>query len=210
MSFMGIKNLPDLSSDPNAVPHADSVPADDSTPAIPNNLQQTASRSVVNASVRAAGVTNSTLCQSVVSAVYVEQHRKDQRSNSFIMTGLPVEHDIDDDTKVKHICKTNLNIDIDTNVVKVKRIGTLRPDKIQPVVVTLKHKDVAQDIIKKARLLRNSLSEYIRASVFINPNLTKAESAAAYELRCKRRQSKLNAAATGNRNPDLSTRNQDQ
>lgn len=211
MSFIGIKNLPNLSSGSNSVSHTDSVQVHNSIPVISNKQQLSAApTNVINANVKTAGIINSTLCQSVVSAVYVEQHIKDQRSNSFIITGLPVEHDIDDDTKVKHICKNDLHINIDTDLVKVKRIGTPRSDKIQPVVVILKHKDTAQEIIKKARLLRKSLSEYIRSSVFINPNLTKAESAAAYELRCKRRQSKLSASTSGNNNPGPSTSNQEQ
>ena len=45
---------------------------------------------------------NSNLCQSVVAAMYVEQKQKSRRSNSFIVSGLPVENDIDDVTKIKH------------------------------------------------------------------------------------------------------------
>lgn len=136
-------------------------------------------------------IMNSNLCHSVVSAMYVEQRQKDLRANSFVVSGLPVEHDIDDETKVKRICKQSLNIDIDANVTKVKRIGKPSADKkAQPLLVILKQKDLAQRIINDARLLRQSCSNYIRTNVFINPNLTHAESIAAYQMRCRRRQAK--------------------
>ena len=38
-----------------------------------------------------------------------------------------------------------------------------------------------------ARRLRQSSDDFIRQNVFINTNLTRAESKAAYELRCRRR-----------------------
>ena len=55
----------------------------------------------------------------------------------------------------------------------------------------LKDKTLAQEIINKARLLRQSSSNYTRQSIFINPNLTRAEATAAYLIRCQKRQSKL-------------------
>ena len=134
-------------------------------------------------------VIRSNLCQSAVSAMYVEQHEKERRSNSFIISGLPVEVDVDDSKKVKHICTHDLNIPIDDCISKIKRIGKLLPNKIQPVLVILKDKEVAQKVIKKAKSLRQSQSAYVRKSVFINPNQTRAEELAAYQLRCQRRQS---------------------
>ena len=134
-------------------------------------------------------IIRSNLCQSAVSAMYVEQHEKERRSNSFIISGLPVEVDVDDSKKVNHICTHDLNIPIDNCISKIKRIGTSRPNKIQPVLVILKDKEVAQKVIKKAKFLRQSQSAYVRKSVFINPNQTKAEELAAYQLRCQRRQS---------------------
>lgn len=141
-------------------------------------------------------IMNSNLCHSVVSAMYVEQRQKDLRANSFVVSGLPIEHDIDDETKIKHICKQNLNIDIDANITKVKRIGKPSPGRTQPLLVLLKHKDQAQRIINNARLLRQSCSNYIRTNVFINPNLTHAESIAAYQIRCRRRQARTAQPST--------------
>ena len=141
-------------------------------------------------------IMNSNLCHSVVSAMYVEQRQKDLRANSFVVSGLPAEHDIDDETKIKRICKQNLNIDIDANVTKIKRIGKPRPGKTQPLLVILKRRDQAQHIINSARLLRQSSSNYIRSNVYINANLTHAEAIAAYQMRCQKRQAKTAQPST--------------
>ena len=146
---------------------------------------------------------NSNLCQSVVTAMYVEQRHKDKRSNSFVISGLPIENDIDDLTKIKHICRSDLKVNVESKIVKVKRVGTVKPGKIQPVLVILNDTLLAQEIIQKARLLRKSLSNYIRQSVYINPNLTRAEATAAYLVRCQKRQSK----ATGNSTPNVGQSN---
>ena len=42
-------------------------------------------------------------------------------------------------------------------------------------------------ILSNAKQLRNSVNDCVRANVFINPDLTNAEAAVAYEERCRRR-----------------------
>lgn len=138
----------------------------------------------------------SNLCQTVVTAMYVEQKQKDRRANSFVVSGLPIEEDIDDEKKIKHICKNDIGIDIEGNIASVKRIGKPRPEKVQPVLVILKDKQYAQNIVHKARLLRHSHSDYVRQFVYINTNMTRAESSAAYLLRCQRREHNTTRTAT--------------
>lgn len=150
-----------------------------------DNLCMTTNNSKTNSPVING---SSTLCQSVVTAMYVDQKQKDRRSNTFIITGLPVENDIDDKTKVQKICKMDIGVDIDTNIVNVRRLGKPSTDKLQPVLVILKEKQLAQQIIQKAKLLRQSSSAYIRQTIYINQNLTRAEATAAYLVRCQRRE----------------------
>jgi hypothetical protein len=54
-------------------------------------------------------------------------------------------------------------------------------------LVHLKQADQAKKLISKAKLLRRSYSSTVREQVLINPNLTKAEAAAAYQIREQRR-----------------------
>jgi hypothetical protein len=63
---------------------------------------------------------------------------------------------------------------------KKKRLGIPQPNKPQPLLVVLRSVDYAQQIIDNAKRLRKSADPEIRRQVFINRNLTRAESEAAY------------------------------
>ena len=67
------------------------------------------------------------------------------------------------------------------------RLKPSRSDKIPLLLVCFSSEEIATQIMSHARDLRTSQSEYIRSSVFINRDLTKAEAAAAFEIREKRR-----------------------
>lgn len=208
MSFIGIntsslKALPDLKNlsndhnEQNALEPSskDEVPTNDidgNHTLTPHDMN-TEAWSTINKKTNTKVTNNimkSNLCQSVVSAMYVDQRQKDQRANSFVISGLPSEDDVDDKVKVKHICRYDLKTDNEPEILKVRRIGNPSPGKIQPLLVILKQKIQAQEIVAKARMLRNSSSDYTRTNIYINPNLTRAESAAAYQLRCQRRHNK--------------------
>ena len=55
---------------------------------------------------------------------------------------------------------------------------------------SLKNQDDADYLVHHARLLRQSSSQEICDNVYINPDLTRAEAKAAYELRCSRRKAR--------------------
>jgi hypothetical protein len=64
----------------------------------------------------------------------------------------------------------------------------------------VKNVDHAKRIISSARHLRQSQDPLVRDNVYINPNLTKAEASAAYELRCRHReQGAARRTTTGDR-----------
>jgi hypothetical protein len=83
----------------------------------------------------------------------------------------------------------------------VKRLGQPSPGKTRPLLVALKSIDQAQHIINSARQLRQSENPIVRDGVYINPNLTKAEAAAAYQLRIQRRQAAQRRARQSAANP---------
>ena len=125
-----------------------------------------------------------TLQQSVVAAVYVDQEREKRRETSLMVTGLPPVAGKGDNKLFVDLCSSELNLMPD--VVSVKRIGHAQ-GKIQPLLVYLKLADEVKKIINSAKLLRRSSVPAIRESVYINPNLTKAEAIAAYQVRVQRR-----------------------
>ena len=68
-----------------------------------------------------------------------------------------------------------------------KRLGQVKVNRIQPILVTLRNESIAQHILSSAKILRNSTYDEVREKIFINPDITKAESLALFELREKRR-----------------------
>jgi len=103
------------------------------------------------------------------------------------MTGLPVDALLTDTQFVKNLCHYELGIDAD--VVRCDRIGNPVSGKIQPVKVAVRSAVQAAQIISSAKLLRRSKNQFVSEKVFINADMTKAQSLAAYEDRCRRRQS---------------------
>lgn len=133
--------------------------------------------------------------ESVVAAVYVDKAASDRRSSSFIVSGLPPSPSADDKKLVADLCHRDLGVRPD--ITAIKRLGHPRPSAPQPLLVHVKQSDEAQHIIRHARSLRQSSDNFTQLNVFINANLTKAEAKAAYDIRCRRRQSNAthNAAA---------------
>jgi len=145
------------------------------------------------------------LRQSMVAAVYIDQRDRDNRASSFIISGLPTSAVHSDTSIVKELCTNEFHVDID--IVNTKRLGKVLSSssssslssssvKVQPILVNVKNTDHVKQIVSSARQLRVSAVPLIRDNVFINPNLTKAEAAAAYELRCRRRQTAARRSTT--------------
>jgi hypothetical protein len=132
------------------------------------------------------------LQQSMVAAVYRDQTDKQRRESSLIVSGLQPNHAISDKSLFISLCAGEFAITPD--VVIVKRIGHLQPGKVQPLLVTLRQVDQAQQLIASARQLRQSTNPAVRDHVYINPNLTRAQAEAAYYMRLHRRQVAQNRA----------------
>ena len=126
-----------------------------------------------------------TIRDTVVAAVYVDKAVSDRRSASFIVSGLPPKPSCHDQLLVADLCHRELTRK--PEVTYAKRLGRPTPGRIQPLLVHVKTTDEARYITSNARRLRQSTDPDIRQNVFINVNLTRAESKAAYELRCRRR-----------------------
>jgi hypothetical protein len=68
------------------------------------------------------------------------------------------------------------------------RLDATGVQKFPPLLVSLGCAEQAKYLIDNARKLRGSVSDYTRQHVFINPDMTAAESKAAYDQRCRRRE----------------------
>jgi hypothetical protein len=129
-----------------------------------------------------------TLRQNVVTAVYVDQTIKKRHETSLIVSGLQPTSSQSDSNLFAAICHDEFHIL--PNVILTKRLGRRDDGKPQPLLVVLKQADEANKLINLAKTLRRSTNAAVRQTVYINPYMTRAEAAVAYQLREQRRQSK--------------------
>jgi len=138
----------------------------------------------------------------VVAAVYVDRRRSEQRANSFIVTGISESPSHSDKNTVFELCASELGTGIEVDIIACKRLGRVQSERRCPILVVCKSVDCVADVLAYAKLLRNSVDPEVKRMVYINPNLTKAEARAAYELHCQRRLSSQRRASqqyVGNR-----------
>jgi hypothetical protein len=130
-----------------------------------------------------------------VTAMYIDQKRKQQRASNIVISGLPTS---DNDIKtVTELLRSEFEWDSSNwsgvNVIGCRRIGRCQENKIQPLLVTFSDSHQSDYFIKNAKILRGSSDDTVQSSVFINPDLTPSEARAAYELRLLRRQRRQHA-----------------
>ena len=124
--------------------------------------------------------------QEYMAAMYVEQANKARRANSFVVAGLPINSQQTDNQLVELLCRDEFGLEV--KALSSKRIGRQVADKPRNLLVYVQSNQQAQEIIGLAKTLRRSTNTAVRTGVFINPNLTKAEAKAQFEMRQKRRQ----------------------
>ena len=189
LSYLGIETIPSHASTSSTSPPvsaaaAVSAAASGSTSSPGTNVQPT-NQSYASITVRRPVPLSSALKQAVVSAVYRDFEDKDRRSKNVVINGMPTSTG-DDVTAVRELLATEF--DQEFNVVKCRRLGRFQSGKLQPLLVTMESDVQAAYITRNAKILRQSSRESVRRSVFINPDLTRAEAFTAYQNRCERRQ----------------------
>lgn len=141
------------------------------------------------------------LSKDVVAAVYVDMAEKNKRESNIIVSGLQPSLTETDIQLVLNLCSTELGTQPD--VVHAKRLGRKLIGKTQPLLVVLRDADEAKKLIRNARYLRHSTNSVVKKDVYINPNLTAAEAAAAYQLRVQRRSSAQRRRENGGYDGDV-------
>lgn len=125
------------------------------------------------------------LRDAVVAAVYNDQQQQSNRAANLVVTGLPSSSD--DKQLTTDIIRKELHIEPD--IVHCKRLGQQRGSKPRPLLLVLRAPAGADEIMAKAKYLRQAAS-VVAQSVYINRHLTSAQSKAAYDERCRRRDRK--------------------
>jgi hypothetical protein len=117
--------------------------------------------------------------------MYIDLGLKQRRAKNIIITGMQCSRD--DRRAVSDLLQKEFRLD-DDPVVSCKRIGRSSGDRVQPLLVNMQSRSDAEYIIHNAKFLRKSRNAEVRQNIFISADLTPAESKAAYELRCRRRE----------------------
>jgi len=131
------------------------------------------------------------LHEAVVTAVHTDQRSRERRAKSVVVSGLATDTGSSDTATFHRLCVSELGFDAE--VTYTRRLGNVIDGRIQPLLVCLQSAEVANELVKNAKLLRNSVDTYVRENVYINHNLTKIEARLAYEERCRRQQRLLRA-----------------
>jgi len=142
--------------------------------------------------VSGAGVV--TMQEAAVSAMYVEKAENDRRAASFIVSGLPTSNSSTDRQRVTQLLESELGVC--PVITYTKRLGQSSSTKIQPLLVYLRDTSQAQYTVSHARRLRQSNDPFVKNTIYVNMNLTKAAAHAAYEMRCRRRQATSRQSAS--------------
>lgn len=124
----------------------------------------------------------------VLSAVYSDKKQQESRAKNVIVSGLPISSECDDKTVVKQLCEEEL--DIVPDIHNCKRLGRVMNGRCQPILVSLSSAEHASQLLSSAKKLRRSANALIKDNVYINAHLTKGQAAAAYQLRCQKRQTR--------------------
>ena len=124
--------------------------------------------------------------QSILKSVHLDLMNKNKKKSNVVISGLASSDQLSDAAVAANLISSHWNLPTNC-ITNCKRLGKESPGKIRPLLVVLDSEASADLIIREAKTLRNSRNEVISRSVFVNPDRTKAESLALYELREQRR-----------------------
>ena len=128
--------------------------------------------------------------KSFIASMYVDLELKERRSKNIILSGMPYSHVCDDFTTATNMLAEEFDLHY-IPTVSCRRLGRLIEGRRQLLLVTMETRQDADYFIANAKYLRHSHDPEVRDYVYISADLTPAESKAAYDLRCRRRQQRV-------------------
>ena len=131
----------------------------------------------------------------VLTAVYSDLQARDSMKNNVVVCGLPPNTD-QSDVLFAALCHQHLGFsDGAPTVARTTRLGRPSSDRVQPLLVALTNQEDKNYLLNIAKNLRKSTDIFVRNNVYISPQQTRAERQAAYESRCRRRQTRTGTSA---------------
>jgi len=111
-----------------------------------------------------------------------------RRKQNVIVSGLPEDDLIDDQTAFHQLCTNDLSIT--PAVVSCTRLGVETTGRPRRLLVKLRSEESAAALLRVAPALRQSEDLYISTLVYINPDLSPTAAKLAYEKRQRRREAR--------------------
>jgi len=182
---LALSNFPPLVLNHATAPGIPTSPTAASLAPVGSNFRD-AARKPIAPVVSSVSTLRNDITKDLLSAMYVDLEQKKRRANNIIISGLPVA--ADDRQGVQSLLQVEFDeIAPNLQVTSTRRLGRQQSDRIQPLLATCSNVDDAQFILNNSRRLRKSANSLVRGQVYVNPDLTKAEASAAFEMRQRRR-----------------------
>ena len=128
-------------------------------------------------------------------AVETEKAERAKRACNVVISGLPVQDNVDDVHTFMEFCDENLTIKPRPIRESCRRLGKSTAERPAKLRITFENSQTVEDLIQASSLLRHSTNT-VAKNVYFNRDLTKIEAQEAFEQRVKRRSS--NTGSTTN------------
>jgi hypothetical protein len=141
--------------------------------------------------------------KSLLAAVHVELADKQRRRANVVVAGLKPIDGVSDADLFLQLCEVNLPLKPSILSDKCRRLGKAIAGRVQPLLVPLTSEEAVSELLGCAPQLRKAEDVNIRSEVYINADLTPAESLAAWEARNRRREKKAHTEQQSASNVDV-------
>jgi hypothetical protein len=148
--------------------------------------------------------------EDIRSAIHQDLLESAKRRKHVIIKGLRSADGVPEKTMVADFCRNELKMEV--HVRACYRLGRPDPEleigdepRVRPIRVVLADENESALLLNSAKLLRRSKDDYIRTKIYIDRDLTRAESQAAYLQRCRRREHEKDSGHGGRRAAASST-----
>ena len=136
---------------------------------------------------------NSLSIENIMKAIHLDTMSRDRKKNNIVVSGFKSTKADELKDQTSQFLNHYWNVPLTTKI-SCRRLGEERSGKVRPLLISLPDSQTVDGILKHARVLRQSQDPYVKDNVFVNPDRTKAEALAAFELRQQRRKAKTGNA----------------
>ena len=125
--------------------------------------------------------------ETILKSVHLDLINKSKKKSNIVISGLDPSDQCPDKELAFNLLWNHWGTPLEV-LSGCRRLGKQHDGKTRPLLVNLKTEAMAETILLQAKNLRQSQYHEVRSKIYINPDLTRAESLALYDIRQKRRE----------------------